>query len=180
MRTVVMDFETTDLKADIGTLIVASFGVLDDNDSVVGLQTETINTISKGTVSERERKLALWAKQQWIDADIIIGQNHIGFDRHFLDGVLFRNKLELLPRRILLDTYQIAKGKLAMSASMRNMVDIMQIGEKDAPSKEDWRLANNGDKAALERIKQRCESDVVMTAAMWQRLKPLYLNFYGR
>ena len=177
-----MDFETTDLKADIGSLIVASFGELDNDDNVVALHTETIHSITRGksSVAEREKALAIWAKSQWSAADIVIGQNHIGFDRHFLDGVLFRNGLDLLPRRILIDTYQTAKGKLAMSASMKNMVDIMHLGEKDAPSKDDWRLANNGDKAALERIKERCESDVLMTAGMWRKLKPLYLNFYGR
>jgi hypothetical protein len=149
---------------------------------VVEVHTNTIHSIGKATlpVAERERLLAVWAKERWSEADIIIGQNHIGFDRHFLDGVLFRNNLDLLPRRILIDTYQTAKGKLAMSASMKNMVDIMHLGEKDAPSKDDWRLANNGDKAALERIKERCESDVMLTAGMWRRLKPLYLNVYGR
>lgn len=175
-----MDIETSDLKADIGTLLIASFGELDNDDNVVDIVTATIDTVGRGTVAQREKSLAIWAKQQWAAADIVIGQNHIGFDRHFVDGVLFRNNLDLLPRRVLLDTYQIAKGKLAMSASMRNMVDIMHLGEKDAPSKDDWRLANNGDKEALERIKQRCESDVMMTAGMWKRLKPLYLSHYGR
>lgn len=180
MRTVVVDFETTDLRADIGILIVASYGVLDDDDNIKELHTETIQSISKGSVADREKKLALWAGIQWSKSDIIIGQNHVGFDRHFLDGVLFRNRLPLLPRRILIDTYQTAKGQLGMGASMRNLVDIMGIGEKDAPSKDDWRKANHGDKEALERIKVRCESDVYMTAAMWKRLKPLYMDRKGR
>lgn len=180
MRTVVCDLETTDLRADIGVLIVACYGVLDDDDNIKEMHTETIQSIGKGTVADRERKLALWASKQWSDSDIIIGQNHVGFDRHFLDGVLFRNQLPMLPPRILCDTYQTAKGKLGMGASMRNLVDIMGIGAKDAPSKDDWRKANHGDKEALERIKERCESDVEMTAAMWRRLKPIYYSRWGR
>ena len=124
--------------------------------------------------------LAKWALQKWSEADIIIGHNHIGFDRHFLDGVLFRCGLPIVPNRILIDTYQTAKGKLGMGSSMKNLVDIFHIGEKDAPSKDDWRLANHGDIAALDRIKVRCESDVDMTAKMWQKLKPLYMQKHGR
>ena len=161
-------------------MIVASFGILDDDDNIKEMRTETIQSIGKGTVAQREKKLALWAKEQWTAADIIIGQNHIGFDRHFLDGILFRHNLELLPRRVLWDTYQIAKGRFAMSASMKNMLDIWHLGEKDAPAKDTWREANNGDAEALERIKVRCETDVQATAALWRKLKPVYLDKYGR
>ena len=144
------------------------------------MRTQTIDTVGTGTVAQREKKLVQWAKAQWENADIIIGQNHIGFDRHFIDGVLFRHRLPLLQNRILIDTYQTAKGKLGMGASMKNLVDIMHLGSKDAPSKDDWREANHGDKEALERIKQRCESDVDLTAKMWDRLKPIYHMKYGR
>lgn len=142
--------------------------------------TENIQTIGKGTVAQRERKLAQWTRDRWTEADIIIGQNHISFDRHFIDGVLFRYNEALLPKRVLIDTYLTAKGNFRMGSSMANMVDIFHIGTKDAPSKDMWREANHGDKEALERITKRCETDVEMTAALWRRLKPIYLNKYGR
>lgn len=175
-----MDIETSDLRADIGTLMVACFAEIDSDGKIIELRTQTIQSIGKGSVAEREKKLVLWTKAQWEHGDIIIGQNHIGFDRHFIDGVLFRSNLPLLENRILIDTYQTAKGKLGMGASMRNLVDIMHLGAKDAPSKDDWRNANSGDKEALERITARCESDVRMTNDMWNRLKPLYMSKYGR
>ena len=153
MRSVVMDFETSDLKSDIGTLLVACFGVLDDNEEVVDLRTKTIHSIGnvkREDAETRERKLAIWARGQWEDADVIIGQNHLGFDRHFLNGVLFRYNEDMLPKRILIDTYQTARGKFAMSASMKNMLDVWHLGTKDAPDKDDWRKANHGD-AELDR-----------------------------
>lgn len=180
MRTVVVDIETSDLRADIGGLMVSCFGELDANGKIVQMRTMTIDTVGGGSVAQREKKLAQWTKEQWEGADIIIGQNHVAFDRHFIDGVLFRYRIPLLERRILIDTYQTAKGKLGMGASMRNLVDIMHLGAKDAPSKDDWRNANHGDKAALKRITERCESDVKMTAEMWDRLKPIYMSHYGR
>lgn len=180
MRTVVVDLETSDLRADIGTLLVACFGELDATGVVTEMRTQTIQTVGRGSVEQREKRLAKWAAEQWNYADIIIGQNHVGFDRHFLDGVLFRNQLPMLQKRILIDTYQTAKGKLAMGTSMRNMVDIMGLGAKDAPTKEAWRLANHGDHDSLARIKERCVADVILTAKMWDRLKPLYFERFGR
>ena len=161
-------------------MLVACYGVLDDNDEIKELRTKTIQTIGRGSVADRERKLALWAREQWSEADIVIGQNHIGFDRHFLDGVLFRYGEPMVPKRILIDTYQTAKGKFAMGSSMANMLDIWHLGKKDAPDKDDWRKANHGDKAALERITERCETDVVATSKLWQKLKPVYLETKGR
>lgn len=180
MRVVVCDLETTSLSADVGALIVACFGVLDEQDNIREVRTRTIQTIGRGKVEDRERKLAQWARQEWESADLIIGQNHIGFDRHFLDGVLFRYAETLLPRRLLVDTYQIAKGKFAMSASMKNMLDVWGLGAKDQPEKGAWRKANQGDEESLERITARCEQDVKATAALWRRLKPFYLDRYGR
>jgi len=175
-----MDYETSDLRSDIGSLLVACYGVLDDNDNIRELRTKTIQTVGRGSVEQRERRLALWAREQWANADIIIGQNHLAFDRHFLDGVLFRYGEELVPKRILIDTFQTAKGKFAMGSSMANMLDVWQLGSKDAPNKEDWRKANHGDKEALERITARCESDVAATAALWRKLKPVYFEHKGR
>ena len=175
-----MDIETSDLRADIGGLMVASFAELDASGKIVVTRTKNLDTIGKGTIIQREKLLAQWTKEQWENADIVIGQNHVGFDRHFIDGVLFRHRLPLLEKRILIDTYQTAKGSFAMSASMKNMVDIMGLGSKDAPSKDDWRNANHGDSKALARITVRCEEDVRLTAAMWERLKPLYMRKYGK
>ena len=175
-----MDIETSDLRADIGGLMVASFGELDSNGKIKEIRTKTMETIGSGSIHDRERKLVIWTKDQWEYADIVIGQNHIAFDRHFIDGVLFRHRLPMLEKRILIDTYQTAKGQFLMSGSMKNMVDIMHLGSKDAPSKDDWREANHGDKAALRSITQRCESDVELTAAMWERLKPIYMRRFGR
>lgn len=179
MRAVVMDLETTDLKSDIGNLLVACYGLLTDDNEVAELRTKTIKDFS-GNVETRERRLAVWARDQWAEADIIIGQNHLAFDRHFLDGVLFRNDQQCVPRRILIDTMQTAKGKFAMGVSMANMLDVWHLGKKDAPDKDDWRRANHGDPAALARITERCEQDVIATAALWRKLKPVYMERFGR
>lgn len=110
----------------------------------------------------------------------MIGQNSLAFDRWFLNGVLFRHELGSIPRRIHIDTYQTAKGRLGMGASMANLLDMAKLGTKDAPSKHDWREANIGDPEAVARIRERCEKDVIATAKLWQKLKPTYMERFGR
>lgn len=180
MITATWDIETTDLRADIGSLIVASFAFLDDDDNVKFVETANAQTIGKGSSVQREKRLATWTREQMERADILIGHNSLAFDRWFVNGVLFRHNLPLIPKRIHIDTYQTAKGRIGMGASMKNLVDIMQIGSKDAPSKHDWREANHDDPDALARITERCESDVILTAAMWRKLKPIYFERFGR
>lgn len=176
-----MDFETTGFRSDIGTLIVACFGELDADGNITTILTEDIQSIGKGTVAQREKRLALWAVDRWTEADILIGQNHKAFDQKFLQGVMLRHGINngILPRRILLDTYQIGKGNFGMSMGMGNFVDVLGIGKKDAPEKGDWREANHGDPEALARIRERCVSDVKMTAEMWSVLKPTFMSRKG-
>lgn len=182
MRTVVVDLETGNFRSDIGVLTIACFGELDSNGKIKSIQTRTIQDIGRGTVAQRERMLALWTVEQWQAADIVIGQNHQGFDKTFLQGVMLRHGIQdgILAKRIMIDTYQTGKGRFGMSMSMANLVDVLGLGAKDAPHKKDWRESNAGDPASLERIKERCISDVKLTALMWAKLKPTYMIRFGK
>lgn len=182
MRTYVMDFETSDFRPDIGTLLVACFGEITSTGVMRKMYTQTIDTIGKGTVAQREKMLAEWAAAKWQEADILIGQNHKAFDQKFLQGVMLRHGIQngILEPRILIDTLQIGKGSFGMSMSMANIADVLGLGKKDAPEKGNWREANHGDPASLERIKDRCEADVRMTNLIWQKFKPLYFRKFGK
>jgi len=176
-RAVVFDIETTDFKADIGTLMVSSF--LDLQTGVPN--SRTVHDFS-GSLAERERSLAVWTCKQIEEADVIIGHNVKAFDRNFLNGVCARNRLPLVPKRTYLDTMLIAryglKGKIG--ASMANLADVLGLPiPKDAPSKNDWRLYIGGDPAAVERITQRCELDVIVNALLWDRVKMYYYAWKG-
>ena len=179
----VWDIETTDFKADIGSLMVSSFLDLE-----TGLtNSRTIHSFS-GTFKERERKLAEWTLGKIEDADTLIGHNIKAFDRNFLSGVCARQRLPQPARRDYLDTMLIArygvKGKIG--ASMANLADVLDITDhhgnpvaKDKPSKNDWREYIAGDPAAVERITDRCEADVYVNALIWERLRPYYYEWKG-
>jgi len=175
--TQVWDIETTDFKADIGTLMVSSF--LDLHSGVPN--SRTVHDF-EGTIKEREAALALWTVERITESDALIGHNVKAFDRNFLSGVLARNHLPQAPRRTYLDTMLIArygiKGKIG--ASMANLADVLGLPiPKDAPSKNDWREYIAGDPEAVERITIRCETDVIVNAMLWDELKHYYYEWKG-
>lgn len=182
MRVAVWDIETTNLRSDIGTLIIASFGLLNEDDSVKKMETRDILQMGAKGRKSNECKLAQWVKEQVVLADILIGQNSIAFDRNFVNGVLAREDLAPLPRRIHIDTMQTAKGKfLYQSVSLKNLADVFKLSrQKDKPEKEAWRKAGLLDEKAIKRLRKRCEEDVLLTAELWKKLKPTYMEWRGR
>lgn len=169
------DIECTNLRSDIGTLLVASFGELKADGTLGRIHTEDIKSLGN------ERALAEWVWGKFMEGDIFIGHNSIAFDRNFINGVLTRLDMPRLPNRFHLDTMQIAKGKLLyQSVSLENLADIFRVGVKDKPSKHEWREANILDDAAITRLRKRCSEDVKITAAVFNSLKPLWHERYGR
>jgi DNA polymerase III epsilon subunit-like protein len=173
LKAYVWDLETTNLRSDIGAIIVASFGELNANGRVMKMHTATINDF------DTETEFVQWVVDRYSKADILIGHNSKAFDRNFLSGVMFRLGLGARPRRIHLDTMQVAKGMQFQSVSLSNLADILAVGHKDKPAKDDWREANMLNAAAIARLVKRCESDVRITAKVWNKLKPRYMESKG-
>lgn len=176
-RAVVWDIETTDFKADIGTLMVSSF-----LDLATGVPNSRTVLDFTGTLAERERKLAQWTAEQVGGSDVLIGHNIKAFDRNFLNGVCARHQLPIMPKRSYIDTMLIAryalKGKIG--SSMANLADVLGLPiPKDAPSKNDWREYIGGDPDAVARITERCELDVLVNAMLWERLAPYWYEWRG-
>lgn len=180
IRSVVWDLETTNLKSDIGTLLVAGFLDLNTGEAV----SRTILDSPGGSFGEKERSLAVWARGQVERADILVGHNTLAFDTAFLNGVLRRNREERLPRRLHLDTLSIARygGKWALqSNSLANLADFLGLAaDKDRPSKHSWREANLLDPDAVERIRDRCEADLFLNAEVWHELRHAWFHWRGR
>lgn len=176
-RTQIWDIETTDFKADIGTLMVSSF-----LDLATGVPNSRTVLDFEGTLDQRERQLAEWTVDQIRETDCLIGHNIKGFDRNFLNGVCGRHGLSLVPKRTYIDTMLIArygfKGKVG--ASMANLADVLGLPvPKDAPSKNDWRRYIGGDPVAVARITERCELDVIVNAYIWEWARPFWYRWKG-
>jgi hypothetical protein len=176
-RVQIWDIETTDFKADIGTLMVSSFLDLD-----TGVPNSRTVLDFDEPLESAERQLAEWTIGEIAKSDVLIGHNIKAFDRNFLSGVAARSGLPLVPKRDYRDTMLIhrygVKGK--MGSSMANIADVYGLPiPKDAPSKNDWRRYIGRDPAAVARITERCELDVIVNALIWEKLKPYYYEWRG-
>jgi len=178
ISTFVWDLETTNLKADMGTLLMGSFLDLATGEVV----TARLSSDANVPIEAAERDLVEEVSALFSSASILIGHNSKAFDRNFMNGCVARHGLPALPRRFHIDTYMVARYGLKgiyQSNSLDNLADILKVGVKDRPSKHDWREANIRDEDALERIRLRCESDVRLTAAIWSKLEPYWLMWKG-
>lgn len=177
VKTYVWDIETTNLRSDIGALIVSAFGELDSDGNIWKMQAMDIEDAGN------EEELLDWTVGMIKSADILIGHNSVAYDKNFINGVLARYGKDPLPKRIHLDTMLAARYGLKglyQSVSMENLADVLNLPiKKDKPSKHDWREAGITKEEALERIKVRCIEDVKITALLWNRLKPYYYEWRG-
>lgn len=181
VRAFVWDLETTNLNTFMGQLTVASF--LDLADGTI--DTKTLFDFD-GDGATKEVELLLWTVSKMEHADILIGHNTIGFDTGFLRGRLAIHGLTSvqLPKRQHWDTYQIArhgfKGR-PQGYSLENLADFFRLPvQKDKPSKHDWAASIILDEAAILRIAERCEADVIVNALLWEALRPYLHSWKGR
>ena len=177
MKTFVFDCETSNLRSDIGSLRVACFAELNSEGEIFKILTRDVLEM------HGEKNLAQWIAHRIEEADILIGHNIDGFDKNFINGVLIRWNLPKLPKRYYIDTLMVArygmKG-LLQSCSLENLADYFRLSiQKDKPSKHSWRGANDMEPASLKKIRKRCISDVQVTALLWEKLKPFWLEYKG-
>jgi len=179
--TYVWDLETTDLNSFFGRLIVASFFNLNTGE----MQTRTIYDFDGADQMEREIQLIEWVVDRIEEADILIGHNTLAFDCSFLRGRLAAHgEHRPLPKRIHYDTFQMAKFAFKgrpQGYSLENLLDFFHLPvQKDKPSKYEWADSVILDEVAVARIAQRCESDVIGNALVWDVLRPYYNAWKGR
>jgi len=181
-RVYVWDIETAGLSTDIGFLMMASF--LDLHTGV--MVTERMASHEQEptwTLDEAELDVLLRVRKILEGAVVLIGHNSVSFDKCYVNGVSAKHGLPPVGKKIHLDTYLAArygfKGRL-QSNKLSNLADFFGLGVKDHPPKADWRSAHGRDEDALARLQVRCESDVRLTALVWDRMRPHYLDWRGK
>ena len=177
MKTFIFDVETTNLRADIGSLRVACFAELNSEGEIFKILTRDVLEM------HGEKNLAQWIAHRIEEADILIGHNVKAFDKNFINGVLIRHDLPKLPKRFYIDTLMVARydmKALIQSNSLENLADYLRLTiQKDKPSKHSWRSANDMEELGMKKIRKRCISDVQVTALLWEKLKPFWLEARG-
>lgn len=173
LRIYVWDLETTDFKSDIGTIRVASF---------LNINNHTFMTRTHQDF-ESETEFVKWILERMEEADVLIGHNSVSFDKPFVTGVAGRLGLAKPAKRIHWDTYLIARygWKGNISYSLENLADHLGLPlAKYRPPKSEWREMIIDKHAELDAIVERCESDVKITAMVFDRLRPYLFEWKGQ
>lgn len=158
------DIETTDLKADFGRLICAV---------VKEYGTRRSETVYRPVDYRDDRDCILRVKKRLEDFDIAVGHFTKGFDVPWLNTKLFMMGLPRIRKLFHVDTYYIVKSKMRTMSrkSLERVGDTLQLDEgKMRLSIHVWNRARDGDPEAIDRIVERCRSDVRLTELVYESL----------
>ncbi len=169
-RIAYFDIETTDLKGDIGSILVAS--VL----SYPEMEMTTLRIDSYGHRRHNldDSSLARDLRDLLEQHHIICGWYSKGFDIPFLNTRLVAAGHRKLENHLHFDPYFQHKGwhgvKLC-SASLANVAEFYGLDvRKMHVDKSVWKKAMAGDTGSLDILVDRCESDVLITAEVIQKV----------
>jgi len=158
----IFDLETTKLEGHFGRLLCGSVLSYPSMDMVTHKWPDYESDFSDGDDSG----LAVAIRDEIEKHTISCGYFSKGFDIGFLNARLLFHGERLLNPMLHHDPIWGFKGWRGVkigSASMKNVAEYLGLPAKEAPPKEVWVKAGMGNKAALDIIISRCESDVRLT-----------------
>lgn len=173
MKVAYFDIETTDLNPAIGRILAAS--VLDAHSGKIQtLRQDKYVQSKKAEDMADDKQLVIDLREILESYNITIGWYSKGFDIPFISSRLLAVG-EKPPRSGLhLDAIWYAKGWRgfkANGASLKAVARLLGLEEsKMEVGEEVWAKARGGNKAAMDTIVKRCESDLRLTKGVTERL----------
>lgn len=177
MKVVFFDTESTDLAANWGRILCASFLTLGEEE-VLTYRKDSKPFVGKNKIDDG--KLTRAIRNQLESADIIIGWNSILHDVPLLNARLAdagERPIHVGERHgsIHLDLMWYAGGQ-SMKIGGRKLDTVARFfgveHEKTALDGETWQLAAAGDSTAMDEVVEHCEADVLVLRDVWPHLAP--------
>lgn len=170
MRYVYFDLETSDLAADIGRILCASF--LNQDGKLWTLRNDKI-----GPNMADDEKIALQIRDTLEDYHLTIGWYSKGFDLSFLNSRLVKAGHKVLRPGLHLDPIWFCKGWRgikARSSKLKIMAEFFDLPDELRKIHVDvdiWtKAALGGDKRAMDILVDRCEGDVLTTKVITEKI----------
>jgi uncharacterized protein YprB with RNaseH-like and TPR domain len=171
------DLETTNLVADYGWILCASYMWMDDKKaSIIRLRDTPEFQIDRTDDSGLLKQFVPIFEQ----ADIHVFWFGEYFDFPFFQTRLLIAGLPPLPNIPFIDGWKIARNKLKLRSNRLDAVSkilLMAKGEKREeklqPTPRDWRRSMAGHEDALKVIEDRCMSDVRVLRQIYQKIRHL-------
>lgn len=167
-RIAAFDIETTSLNATYGRLLCACFK-FNDHPEVI--------TVEARRMAD-ERRAIKQIRELWDMADIVATWNGKRFDLPFINALLMYYNLKPLTHQRMHKDLLYEQRKLRFcGARLDNASQDLRVeySKFHCPSRA-WPKAADGDEVAFNQIAYHCKLDVLLTEAMYMRLKPMFLR----
>lgn len=176
ISTLILDLETTDLAADRGVMLCASYESSKEPGKVRTLRNDVVNKAGwvkgqRGDDKEIVKQVCHIVRSH----DVIVAHNGHRFDLPFLRTRALRWGLKPLKEPKMVDPLQIAWRKFRLRSNRLGAIsDLLGIEDKKTPlDLSVWADAMlNGSKKAMDLIVEHCEADIRVLSGVLQHVKP--------
>ncbi len=166
------DIETTNLKADFGTVLCIGYKWLGKPKVYVPEIREyeswdTDRTDDSGLVGD--------FLEVYEQADMVVSYFGKGFDCKYLNAKLLEYDLGVLPNTPHVDLFYTVKANLALSRkSLQNVAYHLNLSNEKTPVEgKIWKRAATGHGPSVKYIVDHCRADVLILEEAYLRLRPL-------
>jgi uncharacterized protein YprB with RNaseH-like and TPR domain len=178
------DLETTNLKADFGTILCIGYKWYNEDYIYCPSITDYAGWKKDPSDCKKLLKLLTDFKKVWDTADIVVSYFGKGFDMKFLNAKTFEYDMEPLrqfngPSHV--DCFYTVKGTMALSR--KSLQNVGYVGgfsaEKTPVEGKIWRRAATGHAPSIKYIIDHCYADIELLEEAYDRLKP-YMKQHPR
>lgn len=175
ISTLILDLETTDLEADRGVILCASYESSKEPGKVRTLRQDQLNPGWRKGLRGNDRELVKRICKLVREHDVIVAHNGSRFDIPMLRTRALRWKLRPLQEVKLVDPCTIAFRKFKLrSNSLGRIADYVGIKDKKTPlDMSVWAdVMLNGSKTGMNKIVKHCEADIRVLSGVLNFVKP--------
>jgi uncharacterized protein YprB with RNaseH-like and TPR domain len=169
LKVACFDIETTGLNMTYGRLLCACFKF--------NFSPEVVTVDVRHMDDEKEAVARI--RELWDEAEIVATWNGKRFDIPIIDALLIYYGMKPLTsgKKMHMDLlYQQRKLRFCGARLDHASKDLqVEYSKFHCPSRA-WPKAAGGDEVSYEQIAYHCKLDVLLTEAMWMKLKPLFIR----
>lgn len=175
ISTLILDLETSDLEADRGVILCASYESSEQPDEIKTLRNDVVNARDwKRGVRGHDKEMVYQISKLVRAHDVIVAHNGASFDLPFLRTRALRWGLKPLHEPKIVDPLRIALRKFRLRYNRLGSLSAY-LGIPDRKTPLDlavWTDATlNGSKEAMDLIVEHCEADVRVLSAVLKHVK---------
>ena len=172
---IVFDLETTDLRANMGHILVACAKKVGTDHTYTWRIDETEGYGDSPKSMMDDSAIVTSLIEYMSDADAIVAHFGTYFDHPYLNTRALIHGLDPLPPVHVIDPWKTAKKMLRLTNNrMGTVAEALGCSEQKYQLPwSDWRIAHYGDKAAMKRLTDYCINDVLTLEDVYLKLLPL-------